>query len=168
MITASDKAARYVDDIFVLIRTSDHIVKLAEYFSSKHPNIRFTYELENNDTLPFLDVNVLRDAGKFSSSVHRKATFSGVYSNFKSFMPDTYKRGLVSTLLYRAYMISSSFESLHEEIEKLKKVFSKNGYPSKFVDKCIMNFFNKLYEKKELIHTVPKLDLMIVLPFLGT
>ena len=160
--------ARYVDDIFVLIRTSDHIVKLAEYFSSKHPNIRFTYELENNNTLPFLDVNVFRDAGKFSSSVHRKATFSGVYSNFKSFMPDTYKRGLVSTLLYRAYMISSSFESLHEEIEKLKKVFSKNGYPSKFVDKCILNFFNKLYEKKELIHTVPKLDLMIVLPFLGT
>ena len=160
--------ARYVDDIFVLIRTSDHIVKLAEYFSSKHPNIRFTYELENNNTLPFLDANVFRDAGKFSSSIHRKATFSGVYSNFKSFMPDTYKRGLVSTLLYRAYMISSSFESLHEEIEKLKRVFSKNGYPSKFVDKCILNFFNKLYEKKELIHTVPKLDLMIVLPFLGT
>ena len=160
--------ARYVDDIFVLIRSSDHIIKLAEYFSSRHPNIRFTYELENDNTLPFLDVNVFRDAGKFSSSVHRKMTFSGVYSNFNSFMPDTYKRGLVSTLLYRAYMISSSFGSLHEEIEKLKKIFSKNGYPSKFVDRCIYSFFNKLYEKKKLIHTVPKLDLMIVLPFLGT
>ena len=92
----------------------------------------------------------------------------GVYSNFKSFMPDTYKRGLVSTLLYRAYMISSTFGSLHEEIEKLKKIFSKNGNPSKFVDRCIYSFFNKFYEKKKLIHTVPKLDLMIVLPFLGT
>ena len=70
---------RYVDDIFVLIRSSDHIIKLANYFSSKHPNIRFTYELENDNTLPFLDVNVFRDAGKFSSSVHRKVTFSGVY-----------------------------------------------------------------------------------------
>ena len=160
--------ARYVDDIFVLIRSSDHIIKLAEYFSSKHPNIRFTYELENDNALPFLDVNVYRDAGKFSSSVHRKVTFSGVYSNFQSFMPETYKLGLVSTLLYRAYMISSSYTSLHEEFEKLKVVFSKNGYPSRFVDKCISRFLNKLYEKKKVFHTVPKLDMMIVLPFLGT
>ena len=83
-------------------------------------------------------------------------------------MPDTYKQGLVSTLLYRAYMISSSFSSLHEEFERLKKIFSKNGYPSRFVDKCISRFLNKLYEKKELVHTVPKMDLLLVLPFLGT
>ena len=160
--------ARYVDDIFVLIRSSEHIVKLAEYFSGRHPNIKFTYELENNNTLPFLDVNVYRDASQFSTSVHRKMTFSGVYTHFRSFMPETYKRGLVSTLLYRAYMINSSFSSLHKEIEILKNIFSKNGYPSKFVDKCIATFFNKLHEKKVIVHTVPKLDLMVVLPFLGT
>ena len=148
--------ARYVDDIFVLMRSNEHVAKLAEYLSSKHPNIRFTFELENDNTLPFLDVNVYRDAGKFSSSVHRKMTFSGVYSNFCSFMPETYKRGLVSTLLYRAYMISSSYQSLHKEIENLKKIFSKNGYPIKFVDRCILKFFNKLYEKKDPVHTAPK------------
>ena len=120
--------ARYVDDIFVLIRSNEHILKLAEYFSGKHPNIRFTYELENNNTLPFLDVNVFRDASKFSTSVHRKMTFSGVYTHFRSFMPDTYKRGLVSTLLYRAYMITSSFQCLHQEIQKLKDIFSKNSF----------------------------------------
>ena len=65
-------------------------------------------------------------------------------------------------------MISSSFLSIHEEIEKLKKIFSKNGYPSKFVDKCVAAFLNKLYDKKVTVQTVPKLDLMIVLPFLGT
>ena len=160
--------ARYVDDIFVLIRSNEHIIKLAEYFSGKHPNIKFTYELENNNTLPFLDVNVYRDASNFSTSVHRKTTFSGVYTHFRSFMPEMYKRGLVSTLLYRAYMINSSFLSLHKEIENLKNIFSKNGYPSKFVDKCIATFFNKLYEKKIIVHTVPKMDLMVVLPFLGT
>ena len=160
--------ARYVDDIFLLIRSTDHIRKLAEYFSSKHPNIKFTFELENNNTLPFLDVTVFRDASKFSTTVHRKVTFSGVYTHFKSFMPDVYKRGLVSTLLYRAYMINSSYVSLHEEIETLKKIFSKNGYPSKFVDRCVATFLNKLFEKKKIFHTVPKLDLMIVLPFLGS
>ena len=160
--------ARYVDDIFVLLRSGDHITRLAEYLSSRHPNIRFTYELENNNTLPFLDVNVFRDAGRFSSTVHRKSTFSGVYSNFGSFMPMIYKRGLVSTLLYRAYIISSSFQSLHKEIEDLKKIFRKNGYPTKFVDRCIFNFFNKLHEKREPVSTVPKKEVTIILPFLGT
>ena len=160
--------ARYVDDIFVLVRSSEHVSKLSEYFSSKHPNIRFTYELENENTLPFLDVNVFRDAGKFSTTVHRKNTFSGVYSNFRSFMPDTYKRGLVSTLLYRAYMICSSFQSLHDEIERLKDIFSRNGYPCRLVDKCVLKFFNKLYQKKDPVHTVPKKELTMIMPFLGT
>ena len=160
--------ARYVDDIFILVRANEHVAKLAEYFSSKHANIRFTYELEANNTLPFLDVTVFRDADKFSSSVHRKDTFSGVYTNFRSFMPETYKKGLVSTLLYRAFMICSSFQSLHKEIENLKKIFSKNGYPSKLVDRCIFNFFNKQYEEKIAVDTVPKKEVVMILPFLGT
>ena len=160
--------ARYVDDIFVLLRSKEHIAKIAKYLSSKHPNIRFTYEEENENILPFLDVNVYRDADKFSSTVHRKDTFSGVYTDFKSFMPDTYKKGLISTLLYRAYAITSSFRSLHEEVENLKKIFAKNGYPSRFVDKCIFKFFNKIYEKRISVHTVPKKEFTLVLPFLGT
>ena len=160
--------ARYVDDIFLLLRSSDHIVLLANYFSSKHPNIKFTYELENNNTIPFLDVNVFRDAKCFSSTVHRKDTFSGVYTNFGSFMPDVYKRGLVSTLLHRAFMISSSYVSFHNEIENLKKIFSKNGYRDRFVDKCIFRFLNKLYEKKQPVQTVPKKEVTIMLPFLGS
>ena len=160
--------ARYVDDIFVLIRQQDHITHLAAYFSSRHPNIKFTYEVEANNTLPFLDVNVFRESDKFSSTVHRKDTFSGVYTNFRSFMPDTYKGGLISTLLYRAYMISSSFESLHNEIENLKRIFGKNGYPSKFIDKCISRFLDKIYTTRATVHTVPKKELLMVLPFLGT
>ena len=160
--------ARYVDDIFVLLRSKEHIEMLSNYLSSKHPNIRFTFEEEKNDTLAFLDVNVYRDADKFSSSVHRKETFSGVYTNFRSFLPTTYKKGLLSTLLYHGYCISSSFSSLHEEVEKLKKIFSRNGYPSRFVDRCIFAFFNKIYEKRTPVHTVPKKEFMIVLPFLGS
>ena len=160
--------ARYVDDIFVLLRSKEHIAKLAQYMSSQHPNIRFTFEEENNNTLAFLDVNVYREAERFSSTVHRKDTFSGVYTNFQSFIPDSYKRGLLSTLLYRGFMISSSYSSLHEEVEKLKMIFSKNGYPQKFVDKCIFEFFNKIYEQRAQISTVPKLEFTMVLPFLGT
>ena len=65
-------------------------------------------------------------------------------------------------LIYRAYMISTSYTSFHEKIEKLKVVFSRNGYPSSFVDECIS------IKKKEILHTVPKMDMNIVLSCLGT
>ena len=160
--------ARYVDDIFVLLRSKDHIAPLARYMSSKHKNIRFTYEEEINNVLPFLDVTVFRDADGFSFTVHRKDTISGVYSHFDSFMPATYQKGLISTLLYRAHVISSSHKSLHEEVENLKRIFSKNGYPLKLVDKCIFNFFNKIFEKRTPLVTVPKKEFLVVLPFLGS
>ena len=160
--------ARYVDDIFVLLRSNEHVSRLANYLSSKHPNIRFTYEIEKDNCLPFLDVNVYRDTDKFSSTVHRKHTFSGVFTNYNAFMPEIYKTGLISTLLYRAYMINSSFLTLHDEVEKLKKIFRKNGYPMSFIDKCVFAFFNKIYLKKDPVHTVPKKEFVMVLPFLGS
>ena len=136
--------------------------------STRHANIRFNFEEESDNILPFLDVDVIRDVDKFSSTLHRKATFSGVYTHFESFMPDTYQRGLISTLLFRAHAICSSYKSLHEEVENLKKIFAKNGYPSRFVDRCIFKFFNKIFETRVTITTVPKKEFLLVLPYLGT
>ena len=67
--------------------------------SSKHPNISFPIEKEKDGCLPFLDVNTFRENEKFATNVYRKKTFSGVYTNFKSFIPETYKIGLIKSLL---------------------------------------------------------------------
>ena len=85
----------------------------------------------------FLDVKVTRSNNQLITSVFRKATFSGVFTNFKSFMPVTYKFSLVHTLLHRSFSICSSYEKFHEEIVLLKEVFKKNEYPQLFIDKCI-------------------------------
>ena len=90
--------------------------------------------MEDSECLPFLDVKVFRDNNKFSSSVHRKDTFSGVFTNYSAFMPEVYKKGLISTLLYRAYMINSTLIGMHEEVEKLKNIFRKNGYMPSLID----------------------------------
>ena len=124
--------------------------------------------MEDNNTLPFLDVKVFRDADCFSTSIHRKDTFSGVFTNYAAFIPMEYKRGLVATLLHRAYMVNSSFSGLHEEITRLKGILKNNGYPEKFLDRCIFRFFNKMYQPKQSIPTVPKKEVRIILPFLGS
>ena len=89
---------RYIDDIFVLFSTPDHADKFREYLPSKHPNINFFIEKEEDYRLPFLDIKIFRENDKFATSVYRKKTFSGVYSNFKSFIPKTCKIGLIKLL----------------------------------------------------------------------
>ena len=86
---------RYVDYIFVLFSSLDQAEKFKKYLSSKHQNINFSLEKENEGRLSFLDVNIFREKGKFVTNVYRKKTFSGVYTNFDSFILETYKTGLI-------------------------------------------------------------------------
>ena len=44
---------RYVDDIFAVFRSPDHLEKFTSYLNSKHKKIKFTYEKESKNSLPF-------------------------------------------------------------------------------------------------------------------
>ena len=99
----------------------------------------------------------------FQKSVSRKDTFSGVYTNFSSFVALEHKSGLVCTLLHRSFTIVSDFSKFRFEVETLHE----NAYPTKFVDKCIAKFVSNISVQKPVFTTVPKLELRIVLPYLG-
>ena len=156
---------RYVDDIFVLCRDRNHHDKFKEYMNSRHTNIKFTDELEENNQLSFLDVSVTRTDDGFATNLYRKGTFSGVFTNFFSFISIQFKSCLITTLLYRCYQLSSTSERFHKEVERIRSILAKNSYPLEFVDQCIAAFLNKRY--KAPIHTVKKRSQMIVLPYLG-
>ena len=47
-------------------------------------------ETEKENNLSFLDVELIHEQGKFRTTIYRKPTFSGVYSNFESFLPSVY------------------------------------------------------------------------------
>ena len=103
----------------------------------------------------------------WKKNVYRKKTFSGVYSNFNSFIPESYKTGLIESLLFRCFNLCSDFVKFHHEINILKGILYKNSYPRDFVDKCIKKFLDKVLKQKVVASTVPTKDLMIVLPYLG-
>ena len=44
-------------------------------------------ETEKENKLSFLDVEVIRKKGKFTTKIYRKPTFRGLYTNFESFLP---------------------------------------------------------------------------------
>ena len=63
----------------------------------------FTIETEWDNKISFLHVKVIHELGKFVTSFYRKLTFSGVYNDFDSFSPDTYKICMIYTLVNRRF-----------------------------------------------------------------
>ena len=62
---------RYVDDIFVLFESAEHLSKFRDYFNTCHPNTSFSFEQEKDGKLSFLDVEVSWEKGKFITTVYR-------------------------------------------------------------------------------------------------
>ena len=52
-------------------------------------------EAEKRSKLYFLNVEVFREQGKFTTKIHCKSTFSGLYCNFENLLPSLCKCGMV-------------------------------------------------------------------------
>ena len=110
---------RYVDDIFAVFDKKEDALKFLDYLNSRHPNIKFTKEENINGVLPFLDV-LISNRNCLKTSVYHKSTYTGLLTNFKSFVPFDYKKRLVNTLLDRIFKINSSWVGFDTDVESLK------------------------------------------------
>ena len=159
---------RYVDDIFLLFNSIEQHKEFLNYINQQHPSMKFTDEVEKDNTLPFLDINIIRSSSEtFSTSVYRKPTFSGVLTNYMSNIHEGYKTSLVFTILHRCWMICSSYEEFDIQIKKVTEIFLNNGYPAFLVNSCIRGFLDKLFIKKPVKDNVPQKEIRVVLPYLG-
>ena len=157
---------RYVDDT-LLFRSKDHIEKFRCYLNCQNPNIKFASAIEENNSISFLDIKITRVNNSVFTSIYRKVTFNGVFTNFESFIPISYKSNLIFMLLFRAFKLCSNFELFHQEILNFKDIFKRNGYPYNFIDVCIKRFLNKIFIDKKVYALAPKKELVCVLPFIG-
>ena len=74
---------------------------------------------------------------------------------------------MMYTLVYCCFKICSDWAKFHEELNFLKQIFLKNGYPQSFIDNCFKTFLDKLFIKSPEISTVEKKTLILSLPYLG-
>ena len=157
---------RYVDDCFLLFRKPSHVNKFLNFLNSKHQNIKFTCELENDSALAFLDIEVLRRGNDFATSVFRKSTYSGLGTSFHSSCDNRFKINSIKTLISRGYKICSSYFLMHAEFLKLKKFFINNGYPKNLFESCVKKFLNSINGNCKNFD-VKKKDLYLTLPYFG-
>ena len=104
---------RYVDDIICLFNSESDADKFFVFLNQRHPKIKFTIEKQTKNQLSFLDLLITCNGDNFLTSVYRKKHSIGLYTNYLSFTPFSYKVGLVKTLLHRAFVISSNWSIFH-------------------------------------------------------
>lgn len=51
---------RYVDNIFTIIPVTK-VNEVLDIFNNHHPHLKFTHEVQSNNSIPFLDTNLIRD-----------------------------------------------------------------------------------------------------------
>ena len=90
--------------------------------NTKHPNIRFTFEIEDQNSFSFLDIKIIRNTEKkaFETLFFRKSIFSGVFTNFRSLKLDCWRPCYFAVFQYALPMksftrkFSNSKKSLSE------------------------------------------------------
>ena len=98
----------YVDDIFVMFKKKDHVKKFLRHINSRHRNIKFTCK-EEKDKISFLDIPISRNNNALETSIFRKPTFTGVYTNFNTFLSTEYKRFAAHVVIQKIQHLFQQF-----------------------------------------------------------
>ena len=98
---------RYVDDTLTIMPDTTSAATFLQVLNNCHSSVKFTMETENNGMLPFLGMQLLNRAPQIETKVYIKPTNTGLLLHYQSHVDMRYKRGLLKTMLDRAYRLSA-------------------------------------------------------------
>jgi hypothetical protein len=124
---------RYVDDIFCVMKTNT-IERLLVIMNRRHNTIKFTYEIEQQNVLCFLDAEIRRSDTNLDFNVYRKPTATERYITIDSHCIQ-HKSAAFNSMVNRLFTIPMSADNKLKEIKKIKLIAKINGYSEEFVDR---------------------------------
>ena len=103
------------------------------------PNyLKFTAEYLGNTSLPFLDTQViLNSKNELELKKYKKPMASDVVLNFHAISPKKYKIGCLKADIHRCEHTTSNDKNRDEALLELKKLYLKNQYPEKLINRTI-------------------------------
>ena len=169
---------RYVDDCLLAFTTKEEGVAFADYLnlelSEKHrTRLKFTMEPEENGALNFLDIKIGRRRDQVSgalqwcTSVYRKPTSVNRYLHPMSFIPNTYLKSTVTSLVRRAHDYCLQGDVLKQELLFIRRTLQNHGYP----EQLLRAVTNLKFQSRSLVPSNsprPKEDKQfLTIPFFG-
>lgn len=129
---------KYVDDILAIIEKKD-IHTILDTLNKQHNKLKFTVEMENQRTIPYLDIQLHISNNKFITDWYTKPTSSGRLINYHSHQPHRTRINTANNLINNVINVSDR-QFLNKNIHKLKQTLKRNDFP--------MHVINKLINKK--------------------
>ena len=153
---------RYIDDALILHPDHIDLDNLVTKMNEVEETITFTYEVESNNTLSYLDINLHRTENSLERSVHRKKTNNNDLINFYSSHSTEIKSSIMIGFFLRALRICTP-NYLSEEENYIEKTFKSLHYPHHFIRRARRKA-HKIYSKPKCPDTENKRIRRIVLP----
>ena len=158
---------RYVDDCLLIVK-KDKIEEILSTFNNYNNNLQFTIERETNNSINFLDIQLIRTNNKIITNWYRKSTASGRYINYHSHHPETQKIAIVYSLVDKAIKLSDA--QFHKQNLKIVKHYlSCNNYPQNIINRHISKRLKVIANNTHTKEKTPRSVLLknkIVLPFI--
>ena len=149
---------RFVDDTLTIMPNKTSADNFVDILNQCHSFIKFTMETESNSMLPFLGTQLLNKHTRVETKVYVKPTNTGLLLHYKSHVDDRHKRGLLKTMLDRAYRLSSNWHYFSEECDRLKLVFSRLKYPDNLVNSTISGLLPPEHLINLFLHLLSAID----------
>ena len=108
--------------------------------NSLHPSLSFTIEFPDNNKIPFIGIEIIKNGTRIETQVYRKPTNTGLLLHFQSHTDKHYKECLLKTMIHPAHSLSSTTETFNEECNRLRGIFIRLQYPVALINSTTNNF----------------------------
>ena len=123
---------RYIDDILLIYPQDLNFLSITGRLNNVEPSLKFTYKIEYNYTLPFLDSLLIRHINELEFKVYRKPTCKNDHIHFYSHHNNNTKRGIITGFYLRALRICSS-KYLNDDFIHIENSFLNLQYTKSFI-----------------------------------
>ena len=144
---------RYNDNIPIFWAQNIKIEEITEKLNNVELSINLTHEKESNNTIPFLDILIIKSHNNLTSKVYHKPTNKNNYIHLYSHHNNKIKTSLIITFYQRALKICSP-QYQDEEFEYIKYSFKTLKYQTFFI----------LNVKKKLLRYTHQINLIKTTP----
>lgn len=121
----------FIDDINTAV-PEDKIDDSVKLINSINDNLKFTYELEKEESISFLDLKLIRRNNKILIDHYRKPMSSNRILNWFSYHPLKQKLAIITQMITKIKRICSP-DLVENSLNKIREVFKLNNYPEHII-----------------------------------
>ena len=139
---------RFRDDIFCAVVEDREVQGQAEALKCCSV-LDFTIERSMNKCLPYLDLLIEQTETQFKTKVYVKETNVGRCMNARGECPDSYKRSVIAAYVRRALTHCSTWDDVHQELERVRQMLTNNGYEDRMIEEVVSKRLNNFLYKNQ-------------------